>query len=282
MSTNHSSVFRYREDRLPVLLISTWFLADVFVYFFVDNIYVIVAWVLLGVFPKACICAWNHHHQHLPTFRNVVLNRILEIIYASHTGITTNAWVLHHNLGHHVNYLDQEKDESGWKDSRGVTMSAFRYTCTIALTGYLRAYRVGRKFPKYQSTFISVGTLVAILLALAIWHRPVQACMVFLLPMLCGYIITCWHTYYHHAGLETENPYEASHNIMHSWYNLCTGNLGYHTAHHVKPGLHWSRLPSFHATIAHKIPSHLFRKPCIPFRWFSDRSRGTDVDRLAA
>lgn len=66
----------------------------------------------------------------------------------------------------------------------------------------------------------------------------------------------------------TENPYEASHNIMNRWYNIFTGNLGYHTAHHVKPGLHWSKLPEFHATIADKIPKHLYHLPAYPFRGF--------------
>jgi fatty acid desaturase len=55
---------------------------------------------------------------------------------------------------------------------------------------------------------------------------------------------------------------------MHPVFNLCTGNLGYHTAHHVKPGLHWSRLPEYHATIAHKIPAHLYLKAGFPWTLF--------------
>lgn len=282
MSAAPPTLFRYREDQVPVLLISLWFLCDVAVYFLVENLYTVMAWVLVGLGPKACICAWNHHHQHLPTFRSVILNRALEIVYAFHTGITTNAWVLHHNLGHHVNYLDQNKDESGWKDSHGKTMSAFRYTCTIAITGYLRAFRVGRRHPKYQRTFLTVGTLVTVLLGVLIWYKPLHALLVFLFPMLCGYVITCWHTYYHHAGLDTDDAYEASHNIMHSWYNLFTGNLGYHTAHHIKPGLHWSQLPEFHAGIEHRIPTHLFRDPCFPFCWLPDRSKRSARTSIAA
>jgi fatty acid desaturase len=87
---------------------------------------------------------------------------------------------------------------------------------------------------------------------------------VFAIPMVAGYVITCWHTYCHHAGLDTQNPYEASHNIMHRTYNILTGNLGYHTAHHVKPKLHWSKLPEFHATIADRIPDHLYIEPFFP------------------
>jgi hypothetical protein len=51
---------------------------------------------------------------------------------------------------------------------------------------------------------------------------------------------------------------------MHRSYNILTGNLGYHTAHHVKPKLHWSKLPEFHATIADRIPDHLYIEPFFP------------------
>jgi fatty acid desaturase len=111
-----------------------------------------------------------------------------------------------------------------------------------------------------------------LLVSALIWYRPFNGIAVFLGPMIFSLLATCWATYFHHAGLDTENEYEASHNIMNRWYNLFTGNLGYHTAHHVKPGLHWSKLPEFHATIAHKIPKHLYHVPAYPFRWFPNKS----------
>jgi fatty acid desaturase len=193
-----------------------------------------------------------------------VLNRLLELSYAFHTGITTNAWVLHHVLGHHINYLDQSKDESGWKRRDGSTMGELEYTLMIALTGYPRAFQVGRRYPRHRPGFYGMGLLVLLLLGAAFLWSPVNALFVFAIPMVAGYLVTCWHTYCHHAGLDTPNPYEASHNIMHRSYNILTGNLGYHTAHHVKPKLHWSKLPEFHAAIADRIPDHLYIEPFFP------------------
>ena len=249
-------------------LIVGLFLLDLAVYQFCSNVWLILAYIIAAATPKIGICAWNHHHQHVATFKYRVLNRLLEIVYAFHTGITTNAWVLHHNLGHHVNYLDQTKDESGWKRRDGSKMGEIEYTLVIAITGYLRAFGVSRRFPKYQPAFLGMGVLVSIILGVLFYHNWVNALLVFLIPMIFGYLITCWHTYCHHAGLDTDDHFEASHNIMHRWYNILTGNLGYHTAHHVKPGLHWSKLPEYHAKIVDKIPPHLFIEPCAPFRWF--------------
>lgn len=258
-------IFRYKADILPTAIITALFCADLVVYFVIDDFVVLIVWALLGLAPKACICAWNHHHQHSPTFNRVYLNRIIELIYAFHTGITTNAWVLHHNLGHHVNYLDQTKDESRWKWRDGTTMSCLPYTLRLAVTGYIDAYKVGKNYPKYQQSFLQMGVVVFLLLAVMFFMRPLQALIVFFVPMVIGYITTCWHTYYHHAGLDTDDYLEASYNIMHKWYNILTGNLGYHTAHHMKQALHWSKLPEFHATIEKDIPAELFVKPCFPF-----------------
>jgi fatty acid desaturase len=259
--------FRYSADRLPVTCIVSLFLMDLAVYFYVESVWLLLEWIILTATPKIGICAWNHHHQHVLTFRQPVLNRLLELVYAFHTGITTNAWVLHHVLGHHVNYLDQTKDESAWKRSTGEKMGEWEYTLTIAATGYLRAFNVSKRFPKYHSAFFGMGTAVIALLSVLLYYNWFNALFVFVIPMVFGYLVTCWHTYCHHAGLDTENHFEASHNIMHRWYNILAGNLGYHTAHHVKPGLHWSKLPEYHATIADKIPAHLYIEPCVPFKW---------------
>lgn len=264
---SNNSIFRYQEDRWPTALIVALFLLDFAVYFYAEQLWILLTWMLFVATFKVAICSWNHHHQHLPTFHNLLLNRALEFVYALHTGITTNAWVLHHVLGHHLNYLDQKKDESRWMRSDGTKMGEVEYTLSVAATGYPRAFQVGKNYPKHQRHFLGMGLFVLLFVCGLTYFRWFPALTVFLIPMLFGYIVTCWHTYCHHAGLDTDDHFKASHNIMHRWYNILTGNLGYHTAHHVKPGLHWSKLPDFHATIADKIPEELFIEPCIPFCW---------------
>ncbi len=268
-------VFRYPADRVPTALIVSLTVCDLLVFWLVQSPYLVVAWMLCVVPFKTGSCAFNHHHQHVQTFYKTWLNRLLEVVYGLQTGISTNAWVLHHNLGHHLNYLDQTKDESAWKDEKGNTMGVFRYTMTIALTGYWRAYQVGKRHPRHQKGFLAAGSLIMVLLLALFWVNWFNALVLFLIPMAWGLVETSWHTFYHHAGLDSDDHFHASHNVMHRWYNVFTGNLGYHTAHHVKPGLHWSKLPEYHATIADRIPPELFVEPCIPFRWFPDRSRVT-------
>ena len=134
--------------------------------------------------------------------------------------------------------------------------------------GILGPFQRERKFRKHRRIFVTMALIQNALLFLFFWVNWVE-CLV-RLPTPHGNFLL----YHRHgiptitmAGLETDDHAEASYNITHKWYNILTGNLGYHTAHHLRGGLHWSKLPEFHKTIEDTIPPHLFRKPSIPFRW---------------
>ena len=62
------------------------------------------------------------------------------------------------------------------------------------------------------------------------------------------------------SGIESQDDFLASYNNMNPIFNFLCGNLGYHTAHHYKQGVHWSELPQLHEEIKDKIPKALFRR----------------------
>lgn len=261
-------IFRYKEDRIPIAIFVGYFALDVYLFLTVTSLWFLILWYLIGIVPKACIAAWNHHHQHVPTFHVPILNRCLEVIYSFHTGISGYTWTLHHVVGHHLHYLDQTKDESRWKRLDGTRMGMIEYSLSVTTTAYSRAFQVGLRHKKFLFPFLMMGFFSLALLGVAFWYHWLNALFLFLLPMITALYFTAQATFQHHSGLETENEYEASHNILNPVYNLCTGNLGYHTAHHVKMGLHWSCLPQFHESIAHKIPHHLYIEPGFPWNFF--------------
>ncbi|MEE9445204.1 MAG: fatty acid desaturase [Cocleimonas sp.] len=255
-----TGIFRYKEDRWPVIIILSLSLLDFILYFTVESTALLLSYYLLMIIPKGVISAWNHHHQHLFTFRNTPLNRVLEFFYALHTGVTTHLWRLHHVLGHHLNFLDQEKDESRWKRKNGKKMGVIEYTLNVAITAYPRGYGVGKKHPKQLKPFVIYTAITFLIVAFLLWYKPVAGFFLFALPMVTSLLFTTFVTYDHHSGLDTQNEFEASYNNENTLFNILTGNLGYHTAHHHKMGVHWSRLPNLHETIADKIPAELFRK----------------------
>ena len=252
-------MFRNAADRIPVFIVLVFSAIDFVVYFLVNNLWWLAAYALFMIVPRSVICAWNHHHQHTRTFRSEPLNRLLEFFYALHTGVTTNLWLLHHVLGHHKNFLDQARDESAWRRPDGTTMGVLQYTLTVAGTAYYRGYLVGRKYPRIQRDFLLYSMLTLAVVVFLCWFRLLPALLVFVLPMIISVLFTAWVTYDHHSGLDTEDEFKASYNNTNRIFNLLTGNLGYHTAHHYRQGMHWSRLPELHEGIKHRIPPELLR-----------------------
>lgn len=260
------AVFRFPQDRWPVAIFVGLFAADVLFLIFATW-YVALIWGLLSIPGKICIAAWNHHHQHTHFFHHPILNRLMEIVFALQTGATSNLWVLHHNLGHHEHYMDQEKDAAAWRTGTGRVMGIFEYSLRLAAQGYSEAFSHGSGHPKMQRQFLFMVVVTAIVLLGLMLINWMNAIFIILIPMLVSYFITCLHTYCHHAGLSESDPYAASNNIMHRSYNILTGNLGYHTAHHLRPGLHWSKLPAFHSRIEHRIPAQNYISPGVPVEW---------------
>jgi len=247
-------ILKYRADRLPVTIFFALTIMDFAVYFAVDQLRVVLAYWLVMMPVKGLVSAWNHHHQHVSMFHSRPLNRLLEMSFALHTGVTTHAWTLHHVHGHHRNYLDQEKDESRWRQSSGETFGYLSYTLITAATTYIRAYNVGRKHPRIQRIFVTYALLTLALVVALVALKPVNGLFLFVFPMITSLLMTVAATYHHHSNLDTDDHMLASRNYTDRLRNVLTGNLGYHTAHHYRQGVHWSKLPELHASIVDRIP----------------------------
>ena len=264
-----SSSFRYDADRAPIAIFTSMFLIDILVFSLQLPISVTAIYAFIAFFPKTMLTAWNHHHQHVPTFKNSWLNMALEVMYSFQTGVLPQGWVLHHNLGHHVNYMNGPKDESAWMSKSGRKMSEAEYTVKVTLMAYILIIRNCFRFDKRHGLRFLLGLILVGSVFFTFFSiDPSRAIILFFLPALGGLFGTVWYTYKHHAGLDTQIAEEASYNVVDPLYNKLTGNLGYHTAHHISCGIHWSKLPALHEKISHKIPGHLYKGPGFPFGIF--------------
>lgn len=258
--------FRHNADRIPVFLFLSMSALDLSLYLMVDSQLLLIPYILLMLPAKGAVSAFNHHHQHCPTFQYPILNHVLEFLYFLHTGAGSNMWKLQHNLGHHLHYKEPLKDEARWMTKSGRTMGRLEYTAKNTIQVYRHIIRIGKRYPRMLRLGLYHQLLGALLLAIMIYYKPFNAILLFVLPMMLIFVLTVNATYDHHAGLAPKSPFYASRNNLNRWHNLIHGNLGYHTAHHLRPGLHWSKLPAFHESIKDRIPEGLIHDSYFSWR----------------
>lgn len=252
-------------DYYPIAVILLVFGVDLVTFLFSSSVYIPILWTLVSLNIKGWVCSWNHHHQHCKFFIQDWANRAIELIMGLHTGIIGEAWVLHHTLGHHINYLDQSKDESAWQNADGQLMTRLDYTLRVGTMAYPLALKVGERHPNSRRKLIQNIALTLLVLGIFACINWVNTLIIFVIPPVFLLYMTAYVTYDHHSGLDEQDPYKATYNITDRWYNFFTCNLGYHTAHHLHCGRHWSELPQLHEEIEHKIPPELYREPGFPF-----------------
>lgn len=267
---NKGTILRYKADRRSVTFVLAGFAIHLLAFYAavaaapspVGHAIAaasLIPLVLLSMF----IAPINHHHQHFNTFHSAVLNRLYEIPLALQTGISPYGWVLHHNLGHHRNYLNQrphpKPDESKWTRRDGSKMGPIEYTVDLVLHNQIDMWKVGRKHPRFLRAFLLMKIPVWGFIFLLAYINPVAALLVFVVPGFLTLCHTSYSTYSHHAGLYPTSHFDASMNNTSPIYNYLTCNLGYHTAHHQRPGTHWSLLPKLHEKIKDEIPPEMIR-----------------------
>ncbi|HET8731501.1 MAG TPA: fatty acid desaturase [Moraxellaceae bacterium] len=258
------SLYRHRADIPASLLVLAVFCVQMWAFVAIHDPMHLAALVALLMVVQVSCGAVCHNHHHVNLFTRPVLNRAIEVVMYLQTGTSPLSWTLHHNIGHHGDYLDQEKDPSRWQETDGRTMSRLKYDLLNAFLIYPEIWTIGRRHPVLFARFRRwLWISNAVLLALVIVN-PVSTLIVFVVPMALMLIVLLDNTYQQHSGLSTAHHYLASRNVEHPLYNLTSWNLGFHTAHHMYPGIHWSHLPALHARIRAKIPPALISQDLLP------------------
>jgi fatty acid desaturase len=250
-------LLHYRADVPAVLLVLAVSAAQLGIFFWVESTLVAILLVMLLLTVQVSTGAICHNHHHTNTFTVKWLNRVYEVLMYLQTGTSPYSWTLHHNIGHHHHYLDQNSDPARWIHRDGNMMNRWYYDVFNAVMIYPEIMRIGRDHPVLYRRFKIMFWLANVPLAILFVVDPLRCLIVYLVPMMVELLLLLDNTWGQHAGTSLENDFVASRNVELKLYNITSWNLGYHTAHHKMPGLHWSKLPELHARIRDQIPADL-------------------------
>jgi len=210
-------------------------------------------WLLLVL---TCILSFvafiiRHNHIHCRTFSNRHWNSAFEYLLVACTGQAAAGIIAIHNERHHDQYhSDEDCVRSSLVNFRWnwINLAAFFFA---AVWNVHRAKphdiaRWKKEKPKLYRRFIAERLAIFIfaggLLALD-WKSTV---IYFGIPWLFGQWGIVTINLLQHQGCEHESAYNHSRNVTGRWINWLFLNNGFHTAHHLRPALHWSRLAEFH------------------------------------
>ncbi len=249
------ALLRYRADRRMVVMVLAYF--------------ALLAWqwnvpspsLLLAIplWMATCVLAFmgavaTHNTLHCPVFHSRALNSLWQVALTLTYGHPVCSYVPGHNLSHH-RHTETRRDimRTSKARFRWNLLNLLFFTSSISTTilgaefKYLfatwrRRPRWGRQLLLESAVFIS--WMVA---AFALdWKKALV--FVFIPHMYAAWGIVTMNLL-QHDGCDPDSKYNTARNFVGGPLNWWTYNNGFHTVHHMRPGLHWSLAPAAHAKL---------------------------------
>jgi len=211
--------------------------------------------LLLATYTLAVVAlVIKHNHMHSQTFRSPAWNRVFELwlsVLTAHssTGIITSHNVLHH--GKNNTDADFVRCSLVRHRSNLLNFLAFFFASVKTMRRNrppdLENWRQSR--PDLYRQAIAERTLIfasILLLVVFDWRSTLKYCAG---PWLFGQWFLITINLLQHQDCDFESPLNHSRNITGRLVNCLLLNNGYHTAHHMFPSAHWSKLPIIHERI---------------------------------
>jgi beta-carotene hydroxylase len=212
----------------------------------------IFLWVMANCVLSFICAIIVHNTIHVPIFTKRWMNKLFQVILSFTYGHSTSAYVPGHNFSHHK-YTQSPKDAIRTSKARFRINLLNQLFFFFIMSGDILAgeIRFAKKmfherpewFRQYAFEMILViGSKVVLLLV----NWKCALLFVFIPHQYAAWGIVGTN-YFQHDGCDENHLYNHSRNFIGKSINWLLFNNGYHGAHHMKPNLHWSLLPAYHA-----------------------------------
>lgn len=201
---------------------------------------------VIGVLLCHAVTLINHNHRHLPTFTISFFNRSLNLLISILIGAPSTRLHLIHHWNHHRFFRD-ERDWSSYKTNARGRGPRRLFTYLWLSTRNMRQNRKHLRMPIQVKKMLLWEQISLYLSILVFTFINWQMLVFFILPLRASALfILLMGNLANHDQCELESPYNHSRNFTNPIENWLFFNVGFHSAHHENPALHWSRLPELH------------------------------------
>ena len=248
------------------------------IYIIITTALFVIQWVFIGVnsfiytwylFMSVAVSVMTHNHNHLPMWQSKTLNTITDWWLTVFYGFPIFAWIPTHNKNHHrfnnrvgddsITYRVSEKNNFLTLISYPTISGYYQQN---AIFRYLKDLKANNK-EKYWLC-ISQYVILFLWIAGALLLDWQKALLFVIIPQQVSLFSVLIFNYVQHVHSNEESEWNHSRNFT-GFLNFMLFNNGYHTIHHHKAGLHWSKVPEAHAEIEHNINPILLERS---FWWY--------------
>lgn len=214
-------------------------------------------WAAVPVVVWLAVLSWicaviAHNVVHAPVFTSRPLNKAFQVWVSVSYGFPISDYVPGHNLSHH-------RFTQLAEDVMRTTRVNFRWNL-LNLLFFLPAVTPGilrgnALYLKQVGVKVKAWKRQLIIESVFVWGIKIAALLIdwekALLFLFIPHLYANWGivtvNYLQHDGCDETHPVNHSRNFVGRLFNYVTFNNGFHGAHHMMPGLHWSLLPAYHA-----------------------------------
>jgi len=250
-------VLRYRADRRSLCIVALSAIVLALPHGWRPPGLLAPLWIALTAWLCFASSIVNHNHKHRAIFRNPALNRLLDVLLSLIRGHTASDIIVPHNLNHHARTSTREDwirpelagSGLGW-------LRLARYV--VSASANMQLQRRRKEAPRLEQNRAHAlkmeRAILAGVIVLALWHDWQVFLLFNVLPWMLGLALLVGVNLLQHEGCDPRAPLGESRNFVGRAGNWLLFNNGFHTAHHLRPGLHWSELPALHASIRTRLP----------------------------
>ena len=255
-------MLRYRADRRTLLYLA-FTTALTLVNWKTGKVHPVLYPATLFMFFTTAVI--SHNHNHLGMWRSKALNLLTSYWIAIFYGHPAIAWVPTHNQVHHkLNNRpgDSSRSPKWFEGNHLAALLVYPMLTNLAQTKDINAF-LKDLWRRDRAAFFSAASEYAVFfggmagLLILDWRK---ALLFFFIPQQFALFSIQVVNYLQHIETDAYSDWNHSRNFVSKTLNLLLFNNGYHTVHHLKPGLHWSELPRFHAQHAGKIHPSLLQE----------------------